>query len=116
MKKNEITKINSNKLLKLHNTMTEDNLPLRPLVKWSGGKADEIKLFEKYIPKYKTYIEPFVGGGAVYFHLNPKKAIINDIHPELIAFYREILTFVIPLSVALYNKRGFCPFYLIIIL
>ena len=66
------------------------NSSLHPLVKWSGGKGDEIKLFEKYIPKYKTYIEPFVGGGAVYFYLNPKKAVINDIHQELIAFYREI--------------------------
>lgn len=63
---------------------------LKPLVKWSGGKGDEIKLFEKYIPKYKTYIEPFVGGGALFFHLNPKKAVINDIHPELIKFYKEI--------------------------
>jgi DNA adenine methylase len=89
MKKNEIDTSNSYKLSKSHN-MTEDNTHLHPLVKWSGGKADEIKLFEKYIPKYKTYIEPLVGGGAVYFHLNPKKAVINDIHPELIAFYREI--------------------------
>lgn len=64
--------------------------PLHPLIKWSGGKSDEIKLFKKYIPEFKTYIEPFVGGGALYFHLNPKRAIINDIHPELIAFYKEI--------------------------
>lgn len=63
---------------------------LKPLVKWSGGKGDEIKYIEKYIPKFETYIEPFVGGGALYFYLNPKKAIINDIHPELITFYREI--------------------------
>ena len=69
---------------------TNNKIKLQPLVKWSGGKGDEIKLFEKYIPSYKKYIEPFVGGGAVFFNINPKKAIINDIHPELITFYKEI--------------------------
>jgi len=63
---------------------------LKPLVKWSGGKSDEIKFFEKYIPKHKLYIEPFIGGGALFFHINPKKAVINDIHKELIIFYNEI--------------------------
>ena len=59
--------------------------------KWSGGKGDEINYFEKYIPeKYKIYIEPFVGGGAVYFYLNSDKSVINDVHEELIAFYKEI--------------------------
>lgn len=70
--------------------MINYNNSLHPLVKWSGGKGDEIKLFEKYIPKYTTYIEPFVGGGALYFYSNPKNAVINDIHSELITFYREI--------------------------
>jgi DNA adenine methylase len=90
MKKIEIENVNCDKLSKSYKNMTEDHTSLHPLIKWSGGKADEIKLFEKYIPNYKTYIEPFVGGGALFFHLNPKKAVINDIHPELIAFYREI--------------------------
>jgi site-specific DNA-adenine methylase len=36
-------------------------MSLKPLIKWSGGKADEIKLFEKYIPlEYDTYLEPFI--------------------------------------------------------
>jgi DNA adenine methylase Dam len=67
------------------------NNPLKPLIKWSGGKSDEIKLFEKHIPfKYNKYIELFVGGGALYFHLKPQKAIINDTHRDLIDFYRAI--------------------------
>jgi DNA adenine methylase len=64
---------------------------LSPLVKWSGGKGDEIQFFEKYFPtSYTRYIEVFLGGGAVFFYLNPQHSVINDIHPELITFYREI--------------------------
>jgi len=37
-----------------------------------------------------TYIEPFVGGGALFFHLNPKKAVISDVHTELMDFYGSI--------------------------
>jgi len=64
---------------------------LSPLIKWSGGKSDEIKMFKKYFPdKFDIYIEPFVGGGSVYFYLNPIKAVINDIHTELIDLYQCI--------------------------
>jgi DNA adenine methylase len=64
---------------------------LKPLVKWSGGKSDEIKMFEKYFPvQYTRYIEPFVGGGSVYFYLNPENAVISDVHIELIDLYRSI--------------------------
>jgi DNA adenine methylase len=64
---------------------------MKPIIKWCGGKRDEIKMFEKYIPTdYKTYIEPFVGGGSVYFYLAPKKAVINDTHSDLIQFYKHI--------------------------
>ena len=65
--------------------------PLKPIIKWSGGKMDEIKMFDKYFPeKYNIYIEPFIGGGAVYFHLNPSKAVISDVHTELIDLYKCI--------------------------
>ena len=64
---------------------------MKPLVKWSGGKTDEIENIKPHIPEhYDTYIEPFVGGGAVYFDVQPSKAVINDIHPELINFYQQI--------------------------
>ena len=67
------------------------NTQLKPLIKWSGGKSDEIKEFKQYFPaEYDTYIEPFVGGGSVYFYLAPQKAVINDIHKELVDFYRSI--------------------------
>ena len=64
---------------------------LKPIVKWSGGKHDELEEINKYIPEtYDTYLEPFIGGGAVYFNLSPKKAVINDIHTDLVALYRSI--------------------------
>jgi DNA adenine methylase len=84
---NNNTEVNNNEEV---NENAENHISLKPLIKWSGGKADEIDKFKQYIPQYETYIEPFVGGGAVYFHLNPQKAVINDIHPELINFYTAI--------------------------
>ncbi len=77
----------------LNGTVGEVNIrkSLKPLIKWSGGKVDEIKLFEKYFPEnYNIYIEPFIGGGAVYFNLNPEKAVISDVHSELIDLYKCI--------------------------
>ena len=64
---------------------------LKPLVKWSGGKTDELEKIIAHMPDtYDTYVEPFVGGGALFFHLEPEKSIINDIHPELISLYRQV--------------------------
>jgi DNA adenine methylase len=69
----------------------EQTKELKPLIKWSGGKSDEIKLFEKYIPKnYNIYLEPFIGGGSLYFYLNPIHAVISDVHKELIDLYQCI--------------------------
>lgn len=66
-------------------------LKLKPLIKWSGGKGDEIPQFEMHIPaSYDTYIEPFVGGGALFFRLAPKKAVISDVHTELVDLYQNI--------------------------
>ena len=73
--------------------MSEFNVakPLKPIIKWSGGKKDELKYILPHIPKdYTNYLEPFVGGGALFFHLNPKSAVINDVHKELIDFYQSI--------------------------
>ncbi len=64
---------------------------MKPLIKWSGGKADELEMIKPHIPdNYDTYIEPFVGGGAVFFDVKPRKAVINDIHPELTNLYQQI--------------------------
>lgn len=63
---------------------------MRPLIKWAGGKSREIKHIEKIIPPFDRYFEPFFGGGAVYFALEPHRAYINDVTSELIDFYRYI--------------------------
>jgi len=62
-----------------------------PIIKYVGGKRREIPIFHKWLEvDFDTYVEPFVGGGAVYFHLEPQKAIINDFNKKLILFYREV--------------------------
>lgn len=66
---------------------------MKPLIKYRGGKSKEIPHIIKHIPRYSgRYIEPFFGGGALFFHLEPKKAIINDINTKLIDFYNGVKT------------------------
>ena len=60
---------------------------MNPLIKWPGGKSGEIKKIEHFIPKHNRYIEPFFGGGALFFHLKPQKAAINDISNSLMEYY-----------------------------
>lgn len=61
---------------------------MKPLIKWPGGKSGEYKYIKHLIPEFDRFIEPFFGGGAVYFKLEPKKAIINDINFDLVNFYK----------------------------
>ncbi len=61
----------------------------KPFLKWAGGKT---QLMGDILPKVPTsfgkYIEPFIGGGAVFFGLAPRAAVIGDINPELVNAYR----------------------------
>ena len=67
------------------------NKLVAPVVKWVGGKRQLIKQIAPLIPKtYTTYCEPFLGGGAVLFHLQPKHAVINDANSDLIELYEVI--------------------------
>ncbi|MBX3000512.1 MAG: DNA adenine methylase [Caldilineaceae bacterium] len=62
-----------------------------PLLKWAGGKSQLLAQLEPYFPqRYDRLIEPFIGGAAVYFHLQPERAILADINPELVNFYRVV--------------------------
>ena len=66
----------------------KSSLP-RPFLKWAGGKGRLIGQYIPYFPRdYAKYYEPFLGGGAVFFHLRPRLSILTDINPDLITTYR----------------------------
>lgn len=64
---------------------------MKPMIKYRGGKSKEIPHIMWHIPRFSgRYVEPFFGGGALFFHLEPRQAIINDINSKLISFYRGV--------------------------
>ena len=66
---------------------------INPFVKWAGGKSQIINEIKRRLPKsFKSYYEPFIGGGAVLFSLQPTNANINDINKQLINTYRQLKT------------------------
>lgn len=67
------------------------NKLIAPFLKWVGGKRQLMPAINELLPKkYTTYYEPFVGGGAVLFEIQPKKAIVNDFNSELVNTYNVI--------------------------
>ncbi len=93
-----------------------------PFLKWAGGKrwlftADLVRS----LPEHKRYVEPFLGGGAGFFALQPCQAVISDCNPDLIELYQVVRAAPIELARALrdhheshsedyyYRMRGFVP-------
>jgi len=69
--------------------ISETYTEIEPFIKWAGGKRWLLSnLPELKEIKYNRYIEPFFGGGALFFHLKPSEAIISDINPDLIDLYK----------------------------
>ena len=67
------------------------NVKVAPFLKWAGGKRQLLNQIKERMPKeYNDYYEPFIGGGAVLFELQPEKATINDINISLINVYRQV--------------------------
>jgi DNA adenine methylase len=67
------------------------NKLIAPFLKWVGGKRQLMPTITELMPKNFTgYYEPFVGGGAVLFHTQPKNAVINDLNEDLINVYNTI--------------------------
>lgn len=93
-----IEETNEKKYCKVEEDMTIKDI--KPVLKWAGGKAKLVPIFEERYPNelldgnITTYVEPFVGGGAVLFSMlskyNFNKVVINDINSELILTYKVI--------------------------
>jgi DNA adenine methylase len=68
-----------------------DAIVPRPFLKWAGGKSQLLAQYSELFPKtYRNYYEPFLGGGAVFFNLRPKRSFLSDINLEIINVYRCI--------------------------
>jgi DNA adenine methylase len=77
------------------NVATSKTVEAQPFLKWVGGKAQLLGQFEKFFPtSIHKYVEPFLGGGAVFFHLKAKfpkmRAILRDNNPELVNCYEVV--------------------------
>lgn len=64
-----------------------------PFLKWAGGKGQLLQQMQEFWPPdWDTYLEPFLGGGAVFLRLAPERAIIGDLNDELMNCYRVVQT------------------------
>ncbi|HVU06726.1 MAG TPA: Dam family site-specific DNA-(adenine-N6)-methyltransferase [Candidatus Paceibacterota bacterium] len=71
----------------------EKNRP-KPFLQWVGGKRGMVAQYKNYFPKkYNRYFEPFLGGGAIFFELNPEKSFLNDNNRELLETYKAVRDF-----------------------
>jgi len=96
--------------------MAKNNPLIKPYLKWAGGKRQLLADIKKYLPmgiNTYTYYEPFIGAGALFFELQPKKAVINDFNEQLILTYSVIKENVDDLIVLLkkYQKRNAEEYY-----
>lgn len=88
----------------------QDKNGARPLLKWAGGKRwlapNLVPLWEQH--KDRRYVEPFCGGLSVALRLGPRSALLNDVNPHLINFYRQVQT---GLELSLEMKNDKALFY-----
>ncbi|MGV3202633.1 DNA adenine methylase [Limosilactobacillus reuteri] len=64
---------------------------VKPILKYRGGKSQELSNYLSYIPKFNTYYEPFFGGGATFFALAPHHSYVADINHKLMNFYQDLV-------------------------
>lgn len=63
----------------------------RPFLKWAGGKTQLLPhIFARFPATFRRYHEPFLGGGAVFFSLQPKVGLLSDVNEDLVATYKAI--------------------------
>jgi DNA adenine methylase len=71
--------------------LDETPVKAQPFVKWVGGKRQLQERIAEKVPAFSgRYFEPFLGGGAMFFHLNPHQAILSDVNKKLINVYSQI--------------------------
>ena len=88
------------------------NSPCKPFLKWVGGKSQLLPELLRRVPaSYDSFFEPFLGGGALYFRMQPKNALLSDVNPELVNVYQVVQSSVRELIEALrehaYDKEYF---------
>jgi DNA adenine methylase len=84
-------------------------IKVAPFLKWVGGKRQLMSTILQHLPDKMEdlqYIEPFIGGGAVLFHLQPKRVIINDFNAELVNVYKVVRDDVEALIAHLKNHKN----------
>ena len=95
--------------------MPQNNPLVRPYLKWAGGKRQLLAEIKKHLPKgigSYNYYEPFVGAGAVFFELQPGKAVINDFNEQLVLTYIAIKNRVEDLiSLLINHQKNNCKEY-----
>lgn len=87
-------------------------LQAKPFIKWAGGKTQIVQEILQLAPKhFNRYFEPFLGGGAVFFALNPKQAFLSDLSEELINCYKVVRDLTPELANELSNYPNTEEFY-----
>ena len=68
-----------------------EQVPATPFLKWAGGKTSLLPELLKHVPsRVRKYHEPFVGGGALFFAVAPRRAVLSDANGELIHCWRQV--------------------------
>ena len=92
----------------------------RPFLKWAGGKSRLIEQYRPFLPTdFQRYHEPFLGGGALFFHLAPqlqaqrKRAYLSDLNPELVNVYQCVRDRLPPLidRLSIHQQQHSEPYY-----
>lgn len=83
------------------------SMKAKPILKWVGGKSQLLSRMQNHFPSsFNSYYEPFVGGGAVFFNLDPLSSVISDRNGELINLYKVVANKVEELIVDLNNHEN----------